>query len=136
MRSVIQLLLLFALEATRISNAFLTPSRKIVRAGELESSSLPTVEFTDPKTHCKVILLGCFHGTESSSQDVKEVVNEETDLVVLELCATRFADLRQAQPPPEKQRPWMLDYLDMISKTAEKRGLPTGLAFAILGGFR
>ena len=112
------------------------------------SSNLPIVQFKDPKTGCEVVLLGCFHGTASSSRDVQEVVTPETDLVALELCASRFSDLRQDQQiqqgksgsstssngDQQKQKPWAVAYVDMISNTVQKRGLPTGLAAAVLAG--
>jgi hypothetical protein len=60
-----------------------------------------SVELTDHETGCSVVLLGCFHGSRSSAADVKDALlfsstnNETTDVVVLELCAKRFADLRR-----------------------------------------
>ena len=111
---------------------------------------MPIVEFTDPKTGCHVVLLGCFHGTASSSRDVQQVVTPETDYVALELCATRFSDLRQdiqkqqeesagslpsSKVEQQKRRPWAVAYIEMISKTVQKRGLPTGVAAAVLAGF-
>jgi hypothetical protein len=137
-------LLFLCSEASRISNAFTptpsfhntkSPSVLSAVSSETPLSSLPTVEFVDPQTGCEVVLLGCFHGTESSSQDVKRVVTPETNVVALELCSLRFEDLRRAEQEPETKRPWVIAYLDMISKTVQKRGLPTGLAAAVLAGF-
>jgi pheromone shutdown protein TraB len=137
-------LLFLCSEASRISNAFTptpsfhntkSPSVLSAVSSETSQSSLPTVEFVDPQTGCEVVLLGCFHGTESSSQDVKRVVTPGTNVVALELCSLRFADLRREQQEPETNRPWIIAYLDMISKTVQKRGLPTGLAAAVLAGF-
>lgn len=112
-------------------------SRSPLSAASPESSRafLPTVEFVDPQTGCKVVLLGCFHGTNSSSQDVKKVVTLDTDVVALELCSVRFADLRRQEEVAEIKRPWLVGYFDMISNTVQKRGLPTGLAAALLSGF-
>ena len=110
------------------------------------SYNLPTVEFIDPQTGCEVVLLGCFHGTESSSEDVKQAITPDTDIVVLELCETRFEDL-QSWVEEEKQeqlegknqqkenRPWIVAYLAMIQKTIQERGVGTGIAAAVLGGF-
>ena len=119
-----------------------------------EDSNLPTastsascVELIEPETGCQVVLLGCFHGTISSAKDVEYLINESTtDVVALELCATRYADLRREE---EKQMqgdstlfgngdressPWLSRYFRMVSRTIEKRGLSTGLAAAVLGG--
>jgi hypothetical protein len=59
------------------------------------SSSAAVVELTDPATGCRVLLIGCFHGSNSSATDVKSMIDTDTDVVVLELCASRFADLRR-----------------------------------------
>eukprot|EP00980_Cylindrotheca_fusiformis_P029312 scaffold23091_cov152-Cylindrotheca_fusiformis.AAC.2 len=98
-------------------------------------ASLPTVEFIDPQTGCEVVLLGCFHGTTSSSEDVKRVITPGTSVVALELCHVRFADLRRAEEEFETKQPWIIAYLNMISKAAEKQGFPAGLAAAVLSGF-
>jgi hypothetical protein len=99
-----------------------------------------------------VVLLGCFHGTSSSAEDVRKVLAaERTNVVVLELCPSRFSDLqrellRQTQGkenstsvevnhPYTQRRLWPVRYLTMVTKTVQTRGLPTGLAAAVLGGF-
>lgn len=115
------------------------------------NSPLPAVEFIDPETQCQVLLLGCSHGTESSAKDVARAVTPDTSVVALELCTSRFADLqrelleRRAQEEADGEeregqqrlvkQPWLVAYWQMITKTVEKRGLPTGLAAAVLGGF-
>lgn len=110
---------------------------------------LPSVEFIDPITHCQVVLLGCFHGTESSSRDVERAITSDTNVVVLELCPTRFSDLQKElrkinegcdgenfdESRHQRPKPWILAYSQMIVKTIRNRGLPTGLAAAVLGGF-
>ncbi len=100
----------------------------------------PSVEFIDPETKCQVVLLGCFHGTESSSKDVERAMTSDTDAVVLELCPSRFSDLQREllkieQGETRQEQPWLLAYYQMIKKTISNRGLPTGLAAAVLGGF-
>jgi hypothetical protein len=75
------------------------------------------------------------------------IKDKTTQVVVLELCASRFADLRRdMQRKAERQlhaqdaevslatAPWILRFGAMISKTIEKRGLSAGLAAALLGG--
>lgn len=67
------------------------------------SSRRPYVELIEPETGCQVILLGCFHGSQSSAADVRDCLNDQqqqptattTDIVVLELCEARFAALRR-----------------------------------------
>lgn len=96
--------------------------------------SLPAVEFTDPKTNCQVVLLGCFHGTESSARDVETVVTPDTNVVVLELCTSRFADMRR-EVEKEDRLSWLEAYAAMIGKTVDEKGVPTGMAAAVLAGF-
>jgi hypothetical protein len=120
------------------------------------------VEVTDPETGCQVLLLGCFHGSNSSASDVLNIVDADTNVVVLELCASRFADLRRdylASLPsttssvdpasssemnsdeevssaavPKKRRPWILRYFSTVGATSRDSGIGAGLAFAVLGG--
>lgn len=109
-----------------------------------------SLELIEPETGCQVVLVGCFHGSKSSAMDVSTSLllapdndnNSEnetttTHVVVLELCASRFADMRRDMERTEKQstqRPWLMRYGTMISKTVQSRGLSTGLAAALLGG--
>lgn len=69
------------------------------------------VELLDYSTGVQIVLLGCFHGSRSSAMDVERaiVLSESTtdgfiadsssnsccEVIVLELCAQRFADLRR-----------------------------------------
>jgi len=131
------------------TNKATTGKVHVIRRSTSTSSSssslalnLPTVESGDPETKCRVVLLGCFHGTESSSKDVEKVITPDTSVLALELCTSRFADLKrellldaQQEEPAKKVKPWVVAYWDMVSKTINQRGLPTGLAAAILGGF-
>eukprot|EP00978_Attheya_sp_CCMP212_P007677 scaffold17821_cov35-Attheya_sp.AAC.1 len=84
----------------------------------------PALEFVHGPTNVTVILLGCLHGSSSSALDVERVMmrpadsefesgsmphqnqnhphphpqpqhNNTTDVLVLELCAARFADLQR-----------------------------------------
>jgi len=121
------------------------------------------VELIDPETGCHVVLLGCFHGSQSSAVDVERYLSTSslTDVVVLELCASRFADLRrdfynrqqnqQQQKSPERgdsevsndtvmdessteRRSWWTRFATMVQKLSATRGLSTGAAAAVLGG--
>jgi len=96
----------------------------------------PTVEFTDPETGCEVVLVGCFHGTASSAEDVSQAVTPETDIVILELCAARFKDLKRAAEEDLKlQSTGFGGYMKLVSKAIETKGFATGLATAVLVGF-
>jgi pheromone shutdown protein TraB len=113
------------------------------------------ITIIDPTTQCEVVLLGCFHGTKSSADDVAQLVTSETDVVVLELCTSRFADLRreqekqklqqqqqqqQQQKNPGQQKrlvqktSWAVRYVQMVSTTISKKGLATGIAAGLLSG--
>lgn len=104
------------------------------------------VELTDPETGCQIVLLGCFHGSNSSAADVAATISPDTDVVVMELCAGRFADLRRdylsrqlresqvdAAIPQPSNRPWILRLASMVRKTAASRGWAAGAATAVLG---
>ena len=114
-----------------------------------------TVEFVDPETNCEVILLGCFHGSQSSATDVIKCLSQpdqhgdssgpSNTVVALELCATRFADLRrdilrerakEKSPStlPSASKPWAVRFLKMVRDTAAQRGWSTGLVAGLLGG--
>jgi hypothetical protein len=100
-----------------------------------------SVEFTDPETGCQVVLVGCFHGSQSSARDVQEALlanesDKPTNVVVLELCASRFADLRRDSVATKTRKgPWISRFAKMVRQTSEKRGLSTAAAAAVLGGF-
>jgi hypothetical protein len=139
--------LLILVVIARTAAAFVAPSRTarvtsavyrsvVSTLQEEKDKDSSSVEFIDPETQCHVVLLGCFHGTESSARDVERVVTPDTNVVALELCAARFTDLQREIPPEGTiQQPWIFAYSQMIVKTIQKKGLPTGLAAAVLGGF-
>jgi pheromone shutdown protein TraB len=72
---------------------------------------------------------------------VRKLLSEDdhtTDVVVLELCANRFADLRRAQQKEKSDqqqngRP-IQNFLRMVKRTTQQRGWATGMAAAVLGG--
>ena len=113
-----------------------------------EAKILPYVDFIDPETGCKVVLIGCLHGSSSSAEDVTNILNQEdTDSVVLELCASRFADIRKtmaiemeneiygnSKPNNILQKNEFKSYIDMVYKTTSKLGFSSGVAAALLGG--
>ena len=135
-----------------------TPQRRAVSASSSSSSSSSSVEVTDPATGCPVVLLGCFHGSQSSAQDVQQALlwhnndsnnsNTTNTVVVLELCAGRFAGLRRDQQQHEtcrsNQQQQLLqnnnnshawtDFWQTIAQTSQQWGLSTAAAAALLGG--
>ena len=135
------------------------------------------LEFIYPQTNTSVILIGCLHGSSSSAKDVDQILRNSctvkkqknddlldqdtyttknakthTNVVVLELCASRYADMQReltlrrtscaitsstvdrAALPLTKKTNKLSSFLSMVSRTIRSRGLSTGLAAAILGG--
>ncbi|GKY96558.1 hypothetical protein MPSEU_000615400 [Mayamaea pseudoterrestris] len=116
------------------------------------------VTIIEPQTNVQVILLGCFHGSQSSARDVQALLvpprSDEkhtlpTKAVVLELCASRFLSLRKGMEQEEdamksdddfdeamqqqEEQPWMTRYVRMVSKVSKSQGVSTGIASALLG---
>lgn len=115
-----------------------------LQGGNLSKSTLRIIH---PKYGTEIILIGCLHGSSSSKADVQAVLNTEpeTDVVALELCPTRYKDLKKdmekrIQKSDSGEYTRFDDYekddgfLRMVSKTTESKGIATGLAALILGG--
>ena len=117
------------------------------------STERSCIELTDPETGCQVVLVGCFHGSPSSAQDVQRELEQSdgADAIVLELCASRFAGLRkstsynafqllneqqQQQPkqPPAVKPPGVIRFFQNVGNTIQTQGLSTGVASGLLGG--
>ena len=127
------------------SNDATATSPSLLFAASTERSC---IELTDPETGCQVVLVGCFHGSPSSAQDVQRECLPSTDAIVLELCASRFAGLRkstsynafqlneqQQQPPRIRiQPPRVIQFFQNVGNTIQTKGLSTGVASGILGG--
>ena len=114
----------------QVCNALVSQSTKAT----LPSQSTSFVELVEPETNCRVVLLGCLHGSVSSASDVRSMWNEEeVDAVVLELCPSRVADLRR-QAPGASNKPSIPRFIDMVIRTGESKGWTTGAATAVLGG--
>lgn len=117
-------------------------SREKKTNNRLYVTDKPFLEIHHPETNATVVLVGCLHGSSSSAKDVEQVLNAEpTDVVVLELCPTRFKDLMKymakknlKEENSEEQSMIGEDYLRMVSKTIEAKGISTGVAAAVLGG--
>jgi pheromone shutdown protein TraB len=139
--------------ASAVPSSTPTPSAASDTGHSLQKASVTLV---DPLTNVQVVLLGCFHGSQSSARDVQALLTTApTQMVVLELCASRFDDMRKHIPLQSQQddsnredeemmmqaevtmirkrQPWITQYVRMITKTTEARGLPAGIASAVLG---
>jgi len=105
-------------------------------ASSTSSTSNSYVSFNHPRTNTELILIGCLHGSSSSAKDVSQLLHAKpTDVVVLELCPTRYKDLMKEmirRKSSETQSKG--SYIKMVAKTIEARGWSTGLAAAVLGG--
>ncbi|CAB9497135.1 expressed unknown protein [Seminavis robusta] len=136
-----------ALVRTNYSSAFgssplLVPLlRRSTRLG-YASTERSSIELIDPETGCEVVLIGCFHGSPSSANDVEREILAvpHPDAIVLELCASRFADLRRAadnstmEAKDTNTPPRLIRFLQVVRDTARTKGLSTGVATGILGG--
>jgi len=97
-----------------------------------------SASLNDPRTGCQVVLVGCFHGSKSSAQDTECAIGNSTNVVVLELCESRFADLRrdfllEAQSNSSDKVTGVLPFYNMVRVTSAKRGLSAAVAATILG---
>lgn len=131
-----------AMMTMRIS-ALLATAASVITLSHGFSAQVPTitsparsyVELIEPETGCQVVLLGCLHGSSSSADDVRYLLSNKTDVVVLELCASRMTDLRrEAEDVPVQQKSSFGRYVNMVTKTNEKSGMATASAAAVLGG--
>jgi len=135
------------------NNNYCIPSSQCIGRTCLHAASRERscIELIDPATGCEVILVGCFHGSPSSAADVeREVQASLTDVIVLELCESRFATLKSnhgkneqeqqqqevigVQEQQRRKQPWFVRLLQLVGDTIQKRGLSTGLATGILAG--
>ena len=112
-------------------------------AANAKPQQVPLSNYMEPETNCRVLLLGCLHGSHSSARDVQDLMDDENgvDVVVLELCASRVAALRRQAPSSivsssqQEERQFSLsNFVNMVQQTSEKRGWKSGAAAAVLGG--
>ncbi len=131
------------------SNKSDVPGTDIVIVEGASNSNDPYITFHHPVYQTEITLVGCLHGSASSANDVSTILNQSfTDIVVLELCPTRYKDLMR-DLARRKEEGKMIDdklggggnleapggdYFKMVRKTIEARGLATGVAAAVLGG--
>mmetsp|Transcript_39685 Transcript_39685/g.58904 ORF Transcript_39685/g.58904 Transcript_39685/m.58904 type:complete len:385 (-) Transcript_39685:31-1185(-) len=113
------------------ANALVSPS-PINNKGRLSKS---TIEFKDPKTQCDVVLLGCIHGSQSSSDDVRALISDApTDAVVLELCQPRMVDLIRYVDEQQHLTP-LEQYSKMVSSVFQRQEWPTLLPLLLVSAF-
>jgi hypothetical protein len=167
-RSIFQ----FSIQVVLIVVLILLPWRSsssdglVVALALSNSLTRSSIRLTEPATGCEVILIGCFHGSRTSAADVREALDllvvspiqearpgldqgtttaiqsDEANAIVLELCASRCADLMKAGTDGSsngggvslKKTPWIVRYIKNIQTTAFKQGLPSAAATALLTG--
>jgi|AntRauTorckE5430_2_1112549.scaffolds.fasta_scaffold00332_1 hypothetical protein len=105
------------------ADAFSFPNQPLV----VDAPTCPShVEIFDPTTNTNIVLLGCLHGTISSSRDVRYLMEKDpTDAVVLELCETRIEDLGRETVDEYTMDVFLEDVQDFwkfIQGTSEKKG--------------
>ena len=135
----------FLLAAVCLGHTITTGTVKALSTSLARSS----IRLTEPKTGREVVLVGCFHGSQSSASDVREALlapiekpqleeQKENDdhAVVLELCASRCADLIKAGSTTSctTKPPWIIRYTRHIQRTAKEQGLSSAAATALLTG--
>jgi len=106
-----------------------------------KASSKSYVEIYDPTTQTNIVLLGCLHGSISSSRDVQYLMKQEdvdVDAVVLELCETRIQDLTRVVDTVDdytKEVFWedVQDFISFIKDTKKKKGLIVATVTFVLG---
>ena len=131
----LQVFLVYTLTFGIVSHALVSPSS---RKSAQMTTTRSFIELIEPETKCRVVLLGCLHGSQSSASDVIDLFSDESgvDTVVLELCASRVADLKRQKPVLESQnRQFSVgNFFHMVMRTSQQRGWGSGIAAAILGG--
>lgn len=141
MRGFLQFLLAASVRFSHYSSALAPPRTRIgPHTNLVETKSY--VELIDPETKCKVVLLGCLHGSVSSSNDVQLLLGQDditTDAVVLELCPSRIKHFRRRVGTTSTRSPSrsaFQDFAGMVNSAYTRRGLPTAVATFFLGGMR
>jgi len=101
------------------------------------SSTKSYVEIFDPRTNVNVVLLGCLHGSLSSSEDVRYLMDSQTtDAVVLELCDARVGDFRREPVDEYTMNTFLEDmkeFWEMAQMTSRKKGPFAATATLLLG---
>jgi hypothetical protein len=75
-------------------SSFLTPNEmgSIMRKAGRECE--PLVTWIDPHTNVTVIILGCLHGSPSSTVELENILTQNRPAaLVLELCSTRYLNM-------------------------------------------
>jgi len=73
---------------------FLTPSKMGSITRKTRRECEPIVTLIDPHTNVTVIILGCLHGSPSSTVELENILTQNRPAaLVLELCTTRYLNL-------------------------------------------
>lgn len=112
---------------------FLTPNGwdRTARRRRRRRGSEPYVTWIDPTTNVTVVVLGCLHGSPSSTADLEYILTQtHPEALVLELCTTRYLTLVKQQQQNLKTK----EALYYATTTEDKRKSSiTGIASIILG---
>jgi pheromone shutdown protein TraB len=124
------------------------------------NSNNAVLEFIHPETGCEIVLVGVIHGSTVSANDVQAAIQSSssnsnpTDVVVLELCSCRFADMKRGTVAQQQQQQQQQGFnlsvkpksrgekflnsskklSNLVAITAKKKGLPSAAAALLIGG--
>jgi hypothetical protein len=116
----------------------LQTKRPLLATIDKESSTNQcTLTLKDQKTKCEIVLVGCFHGSQTSAADVRRAIMAaaEPNVIVLELCPSRYTALQQtilSNTTTSKEPSWLVRYSQMIRGIRRQQGLAAGFAAAVI----
>ena len=132
-------------DSSSLSLSTTSPSDSLGTWTAVSDSSSPLITMNHKPTNTTLLLLGCLHGAPSSADDVMESLISEPDVLVLELCPTRYKDLCKYMDRNGKENKYEYESkskitkasafptLKVIQRTIEARGIGAGIATAVLG---
>ena len=125
------------IQSISLSLSTTSPSSTLENMKTVIDSASPTITMQHKPTNTTLILLGCLHGAPSSADDVMESLSSEPDVLVLELCPTRYKDLCKYMDRDGDKRKISkanaFPTLTVIQRTIEAKGIGAGIATAVLG---
>jgi len=99
---------------------------------KIPAETKPYTTWIDPDTNCQVIVLGCLHGSPSSTADLENILQRTRPAaIVLELCASRYQILQKLMQV--KQNEGELKRTKTLFYSPSKVGMSSGIASIILG---
>jgi len=97
-----------------------------------QGETQPYTTWIDPDSNCQVIVLGCLHGSPSSTADLEGILERTRPAaIVLELCASRYQILQKLMQV--KQNEGELKRTKTLFYSTSKVGMSSGIASLILG---